>query len=177
MWRDSLIDSEKRTCFMTLNAHLATQLQASLGLLGMHLNDMSDADLLVRPVPNANHANWQLGHLALAETNMLAMCGIPMPPLPTGMAEKYSKDAAKSDDPAAFLKKDQLWSLLQSARNGSIAWAKSATAEQLAAPTAEKLRGFAPTCADLIAMLTAHDAMHMGQIQVVRRKLGKPVLF
>ena len=162
---------------MTLNAHLATQLQASIGLLGMHLADMSESDLLVRPVANANHANWQLGHLALAETNMLTMCGIPMPALPAGVAEKYSKEASKSDDAAAFLKKDQLMSLLQSARNGSIAWAKSATLEQLAAPTAEKLRGFAPTCGDLLAMLAAHDAMHMGQIQVIRRKLGKPILF
>ena len=162
---------------MTLNTHLVAQLQASIGLLGMHLNDMSESDLLVRPVPNANHASWQLGHLAVAETNMLTMCGIPMPALPAGVAEKYSKEASKSDDASAFLKKDQLMALLQSARNGSIAWAKSATPEQLAAPTAVKLRGFAPTCGDLLAMLTGHDAMHMGQIQVVRRKLGKPILF
>ena len=165
------------TSHMALNTHLATQLQASLSLLNMHLGDMSDADLLVRPVPNANHANWQLGHLAVAETNMLTMCGIPMPPLPTGVAEKYSKEASKSDNSTAFLKKEQLASLLQSVRNGSIAWAKSATPEQLAAPTVEKLRGFAPTCGDLIAMLTGHDAMHMGQIQVIRRKLEKPILF
>jgi hypothetical protein len=162
---------------MTINAHLATQLQASIGLLSMHLSDMSDGDLLVRPVPNANHANWQLGHLAVAESNMLSLCGIPMPALPAGMAEKYSKEASKSDDPATFLNKEQLAALLQSIRNGSVAWAKSATQEQLAAPTAEKLRGFAPTCGDLLAMLTAHDAMHMGQIQVIRRKLGKPILF
>jgi hypothetical protein len=162
---------------MTLNTHLATQLQCSIGLLNMHLGDMSDADLLVRPVPSANHANWQLGHLAVAETNMLTMCGIPMPPLPNGVAEKYSKEASKSEDSAAFLKKEQLLSLLQSVRNGSIAWVKSATPDQLAAPTPEKLRGFAATCADLLAALPAHDAMHMGQIQVIRRKLGKPILF
>jgi hypothetical protein len=162
---------------MTLNTHLATQLQASIGLLNMHLGDMSDADLLTRPVPGANHANWQLGHLAVAETNMLSMCGIPMPPLPTGVAEKYNKEASKSEDTSGFLKKDQLVSLLQTVRNGSLAWTKTATADQLAAPTPEKLRGFAPTCGDLIAMLTAHDAMHMGQIQVIRRRLGKPILF
>ncbi|MGN6369384.1 MAG: DinB family protein [Phycisphaerae bacterium] len=162
---------------MTINGHLAAQLQSSIGLLTMTLGDMSDADLLVRPVQNANHANWQLGHLAVAETNMLGMCGIPMPALPAGVAEKYSKEAAKSDDPAAFLKKDQLLGLLQSVRNASVAWVKSAFEEQLEAATAEKLRGFAPTVRDLLAALTGHDAMHMGQIQVIRRKLGKPILF
>ena len=162
---------------MALNTHLVAQLQSSIGLLGMHLNDMSESDLLVRPVPNANHANWQLGHLAVAETSMLAMCGIPMPALPAGMTEKYTKETSKSDDAAAFLKKDQLVSLLQTAREGTIAWTKSATPEQLAAPTAEKLRGFASTCGALVAALTMHDGMHMGQIQVTRRKLGKPILF
>ena len=40
------------------------------GLFGMndfvlneYLKDMSDTDLLIRPVPGANHIAWQLGHL------------------------------------------------------------------------------------------------------------------
>jgi hypothetical protein len=162
---------------MTLNDHLIFQLQASMGLLNMHMSDLSDSDLLARPVPSANHPNWQLGHLIVAETNMLTSSGMKMPALSSDLAVQYSKEASKSDDAAKFLKKDQLLALFQTTRNGSIAWTKSASPEQLAAPTAEKLRSFAPTCADLIAMLCAHDAMHMGQIQVLRRKLGKPILF
>ncbi|HUO09891.1 MAG TPA: DinB family protein [Phycisphaerae bacterium] len=162
---------------MTLNSHLISRLQGSLGLLSMHLNDLADADLFARPVPNANHANWQLGHLAVAETNMLTDSGIPMPALPEGVAAKYSKEAAKSDDAAKFLKKDQLISLLQATRNATIAWAKNASAAELATPTPEKMRSFAATRADLLAALCLHDAMHMGQLQVIRRKLGKPILF
>ncbi len=35
-----------------------------------YLGDLTDAELLVRPVPGANHIAWQLGHLIAAE-NML----------------------------------------------------------------------------------------------------------
>ena len=31
------------------------------------LSDLSDADLLVRPSPAANHLAWQLGHLISSE--------------------------------------------------------------------------------------------------------------
>jgi hypothetical protein len=162
---------------MTLNEHLISQLQGSAGLLNMHLSDLSEADLFARPVPNANHGNWQLGHLLLAETNMLTDSGIPMPALPEGMAAKYSKETSKSDDVSKFLTKDQLTSLLQATRAATIAWATSATAEQLATPTPEKMRAFAATRGALLAVLSMHDAMHMGQLQVLRRKLGKPILF
>lgn len=40
-------------------------------MLEMILSDLSDADLMVRPVPHANHFAWQLGHLIAAERNIL----------------------------------------------------------------------------------------------------------
>ncbi len=36
---------------------------------------------------------------------------------------------------------------------------------------------FAPTVGHLLLMLSNHDLMHAGQFSVLRRKLGKPVLF
>ena len=36
-----------------------------------YLSDLTDADLLVRPVPGANHIAWQLGHLIQAENWMV----------------------------------------------------------------------------------------------------------
>jgi len=40
-------------------------------MMGWYLGDLSDADLLVRPVPNANHIAWQLGHLISSEKHLL----------------------------------------------------------------------------------------------------------
>ena len=64
--------------------------------------DLSDADLLTRPVPGANHANWQIGHLIVAETKMMGACGAAMPELPAGFAERYNKNTATIDDPTAI---------------------------------------------------------------------------
>ena len=36
-------------------------------MLQFTLGDFSDADMLARPAPSANHAAWQLGHLIAAE--------------------------------------------------------------------------------------------------------------
>jgi hypothetical protein len=36
---------------------------------------------------------------------------------------------------------------------------------------------FAPTVGHLVLMIASHIMMHVGQMQVIRRKLGKPLLF
>src|SRR5271170_7679494 len=55
---------------MELSADVLTR---NLEMLRMTLADFSDADMLVRPCPGANHAAWQLGHLTAAETRMTGM--------------------------------------------------------------------------------------------------------
>ena len=35
----------------------------------------------------------------------------------------------------------------------------------------------APTYGHVAALIPEHTAMHVGQLQVIRRRLGKPVLF
>jgi hypothetical protein len=161
---------------MTLNEILVAGLQQSINMFKLHLADFSDADLLTRPVPGANHANWQLGHLITSENRTMTACGIQMPALPAGFADRYTKQTAKSDDPKQFACKSDLLDLFDKTRAASVAFAKSATAAQLAAPSPIMPEMF-PTIAALLAMGMTHDAMHVGQIQVLRRKLGKPNLF
>ena len=50
---------------------IKSSLDGNLFVLKMYLADLSDADLLVRPVPGANHVAWQLGHLIAAENKIL----------------------------------------------------------------------------------------------------------
>jgi hypothetical protein len=62
-------------------------------------------------------------------------------------------------------------------RQLSVEWATSLKPDQLDQPTPEKIRQLAPTAAQLAALLPEHVMMHVGQIQVIRRKLGRPVMF
>ena len=73
--------------------------------------------------------------------------------------------------------KQELLSLLAKTRGATVAFAKSRTAEQLGAAGPEKFKDFAPTVATMIDMQSGHIQMHVGQLQVLRRKLGKPILF
>ncbi len=83
-------------------------LKLSIGMsdfiISSYLSDLSDSDILVRPVPGMNHIAWQLGHLISAEHRFVDMVKPgSCPALPAGFDEAHNKEAAKSDDPASVL--------------------------------------------------------------------------
>lgn len=159
---------------MELGNFLASALEGSTGLLKMTLADMSEAELRERPAENANTPNWQIGHVMNAQAFLLTECGAPAFTFPAGFQEAYG---GKGPTGAAGLGKQELLELFDRVNGAGAAWVRTLSAEQLAAPTPEKYRGFAPTVAAMVNMMPMHVAMHLGQIQVLRRKLGKPVLF
>ena len=163
---------------MTTNELIATTLVQNLDMLKMTLGDFSDADMLVRPAPGANHAAWQLGHLAGSEAHLVnAASPGAIPAFPEEFSNRFTKETASVDDPAAFPKKAELIAAMEKVRAATIQWVKGLSQADLDAPTPEKLQRFAATRGHLAIMTGAHLMMHMGQFQVIRRKLGKPVLF
>jgi len=157
---------------------VAQGLNASRNILGMTLADFTDADMLVRPVTGANHALWQLGHLIAAENHMLGAVGLKLPALPAGFAEKFDKKTAGQNEAKDFgYTKAQLLALYNQQRDAVVAGVRTLSDATLSAPAPEPMRRMCPTNADLVALGIGHDTMHIGQFQVIRRKLGKPVLF
>ena len=55
-----------------------------------YLGDLSDSDLLIRPVPGSNHIVWQLGHLIGAERMFMTGLGHAMPELPAAKRVRTS---------------------------------------------------------------------------------------
>lgn len=157
---------------------MADQLVRLYGMLEWTLADFSDADMLVRPVPAANHALWQIGHLTI-ETAVFASAvpGIKLPPIPAAWSQKFGKDAAKSDDPTTFPPKADVLKAFSATNAALVDVVKTLTPNDLSTPGPEQFQSFAPTVGHLIEMTGAHYMMHVGQFQVIRRKLGKPVLF
>lgn len=143
-----------------------------------YLDDLKDADLLVRPVPGANHIAWQLGHLITSERAIVeAACPGSMPALPAGFAEKHNKDAAGNDDPKAFCKKDEYLKLYDQVRAATFKALDTVKEADFDKPGPEKYRQICPTVASIFLMQPEHWTMHAGQWAIVRRKLGKPPLF
>jgi len=139
--------------------------------------DFSDADMLARPCKAANHTAWALGHLVHSTRSMFAMAGADVPQLPATFDEKYHSEATRNDDPSFFLKKAELIEWFDKVMGGVANFAKTRTPADLEKPTPEKLRGWCPTVGHLILMTPMHICMHTGQMQVIRRSLGKPILF
>jgi hypothetical protein len=163
---------------MTLTELGADVLARNLEMLKATLADFSDADMLVRPAPAANHAAWQLGHLVTSEAhlvNAFAPGAIPEPP--ADFTRRFAKEAARVDDAAAFPKKDEILQQFANVRGATIRWVKTLAPQDLGRTGPERLQRFAPDVAHLITALPNHVMMHVGQFQVIRRTLGKPVLF
>lgn len=158
---------------------LNSSLESSRKMIEWIISDLSDADLLVRPVPEANHLAWQLGHLISAERSILLqqLPTAKLPELPAGFSEAHSKETASSNDPAAFSTKAEYVALLGSIRDATLSELAKLSDADLDRQTQGNLSGFFPTLASIFGMLSDHIMMHLGQASVVRRKLGKPVLF
>ena len=163
---------------MTQTQTTSDFLSRNLEILKMTVADFSDEELLVRPVPGANHAAWQLGHLLGSAAHMVNSVapGIVPDSLVT-LGEKYTGKTASVDDPAFYPDKTQLLEAFAQAYGAIAEWMKSLTPDDLARPTPGRMADFAPTIGHLALMTAGHILMHVGQMQVIRRKLGKPLLF
>jgi hypothetical protein len=160
--------------------------EAILGIYGMsetvmgkYLDDLGDADLLVRPVAGQNHIAWQLGHLIASERSMLeAVKPGSSPALPEGFAEAHGRDegSTASDDPKRFATKARYLELMSAQREASKAALASMTDAELDAPAPESMRRMFPTVGGVMTLIGTHPMMHVGQFVSVRRTLGKPVV-
>ncbi|MEI6325613.1 MAG: DinB family protein, partial [Gemmataceae bacterium] len=165
-------------CFMTAIEALTFSLHLSQGILLGTLSDLNDGDLSSRPVSGSNRLCWQLGHLILSERFLLGETGCSYPELPEGFADQHANnpEITTSEAPLAWTVADYT-RLLKETRETSIASLGQMNEADLDKPNTGRLAPKAPTYGNLFELAAQHFIMHSGQVSVIRRKLGKPVLF
>jgi hypothetical protein len=146
-------------------------------VVSKYLEDLSDADLLLRPVPAANHIAWQLGHLINSEQFLLQSIpgGKPIE-LPKGWAEQHSKETSQQESTKGFASKAEYLSLYQKSRANALANLAALPDADLDKSVEGPMAKIAPTVGAMFVLIGNHPMMHAGQFVVVRRKLGKPVV-
>lgn len=145
-------------------------------LVRAHLSDFSEADMVFRPAPAANHAAWQLGHLSCALVSLIhAVTPGAMPALPADFVQRHGPEGVKLNE--GFDTRDQLLDRFDEVNASAISWVSGLSEPEKSNPTPEHLRGLAATTGHMVHALPLHTMMHVGQFQVIRRALGKPVLF
>ena len=151
-------------------------LDASMLVLTEYLSDFTDADLMKRPAPGANHPAWQLGHLITSEFDMMeAIKPGVSPRLPAGFREQHAPEQSACDEPGRFLSKELYLSLYRQQRRATLSILEMLTEEALNESAPLPFREWASTVGALINAAGTHLMMHTGQFAVLRRKLGKPI--
>jgi hypothetical protein len=156
-----------------------TALQSTHHLVTWFLGDLADADLVVRPTPGANHIAWQMGHLIASERRLIGgnVPAARYPDLPAGFAERHNKDSQAKESASDFCTRAEYVDLFTQTRKATLAALETLSDADLDRPTEGDMKKFGPTLGALFLLVSNHALMHGGQFSVVRRKLGKPVLF
>ena len=154
-------------------------LESTLATLEMLVADFTDADLLVRPVPGANHAAWQLGNVICGDPYLVTaeLPGVKYPELPAGFADLHGGKGSKIDADGGFLAKDGYLTLLREVRAATVSAVRKLSDADLSKPSSEAMQWAGLTLAHVLLFAAQHTTLHAGQFTVIRRKLGKPVLF
>lgn len=158
------------------NETLADIYQQQLELVKLHLADFSEEDMLKRPCSVANHAAWMVGHMLTSEATLINIATpSAIPEQDAAFRERHSSKGTKLND--GFLSKPELMTLLIATREKSIEWVEKLSEADMKRDMPAQFENFAPTVGHLAHMVPLHATMHLGQIQSIRRALGKPVLF
>lgn len=153
-------------------------LSSTHDLLKMYLADLSDKDILTRPVPSANHTAWQLAHLCSAEVMLGSVLpGVKYPEMPPDVAALGNERTGKEDPPQGYLTKAQYLDCFDQMRSATIAALDKLSDADLDKANEGPMAKFAPNLGDLLILMANHTLMHAGQFTVVRRALNKPVVF
>jgi hypothetical protein len=143
-----------------------------------YLADITADELLMRPVPDANHIAWQLGHLITAERHLVET-SVPgsMPELPAGFAERYGRGKPVTDNPADFLPKDEYLRLAKDIRAATLKTLDRLTPADFDQPIEGRVPPFVKKVGDAFVAVGNHWVLHTGQWVVLRRKLHREVVF
>ncbi|HEX7448954.1 MAG TPA: DinB family protein, partial [Pirellulales bacterium] len=145
-------------------------------MLKQMLGDLSEAELLERPVDGANHIAWQIGHLIVAEHRLGSQVpGAQYPELPAGFAEQHDRQPTAQQATTGFGTTTQYLALFERTREATLTALRRLTDADLDAPA--KGPANVTNAGGVLMLIANHTMLHGGQFSVVRRKLGKPVLF
>jgi hypothetical protein len=138
--------------------------------------DVADDQMCAQPVAGRemNHAAFVLGHLAWASDGLVRLVG-QQPALGADWKDLFGMGAKPLADRSRYPAKAALLQALEEAHSRLSAAVAGASPEVLAQPAPERFRERYPTVGHMfLGLMTAHEALHLGQLSAWRRALGLP---
>jgi uncharacterized damage-inducible protein DinB len=159
----------------TPNDVIAHALSCTHLMVNRFTADLQPAEYLHRPAPKANCAAWTIGHLALSDRGALKRMDVQdLPPLPEGFEKRFSRDEG-CPQAGEFGDVSQILPIFNAHRERLLEVVKEASPAHFDRAL-EKPHPMFKTLGEYIVFMAAHTAMHVGQITIIRRSLGRPPL-
>lgn len=163
--------------FATPQEAIAFSLRSSKAMFHRYLDDLTPEEFQHRPCLGANSAAWIVGHLASVDRTQLERLGVtPLPELPAGFKDRFATTrAAATGTQADFGPPGELIRLFDAHRDLLVANVHRLPAGELTAPP----QAASPLYTDrgeALLFMGLHTAMHLGQLSIIRRSLGRPPL-
>ena len=156
----------------TANDIIVASLTTAKMMARRFTEDLQPNEYLHRPTPKANCAAWLLGHLTLSNRRTAAMFNADLPELPEGFDKRFSQDES-APHASDFGDCGSLLTLLEQSFDALVAAVKRASPDQLDTPV-PKPRPMFKTIGELANLMALHATVHIGQITIIRRSLGRP---
>ena len=153
---------------------LVFSLDASRLMLMRFAQDLKPAEYLHRVVPKSNCAAWTIGHLVIAERRFGQRVGAEQPALPEGFDKRFARDEA-APMAADFGDVSILLPLFNAHRDATIAAVRALPPARLTEPLQQPSPMF-KTLGESIAFASLHVVSHTGQLIMIRRSLGRPII-
>ena len=157
---------------LTPNDMIVASLTTARMMARRFTEDLQPNEYLHRAAPKGNCAAWLLGHLILTNRRTAARLNADLPALPDGFEQRFARDehaphASEFGDCASLL------TLLEQSFDALIAGVKRMSPEQLETPVEKPMPMF-KNIGELVNFMALHACVHIGQITVIRRTLGRP---
>lgn len=162
---------------MRLAERLLQQLKTIRGLSERILADFhTPSEYTYQVYPQTNHALWFAGHMGLVDNFMLRQFDAREVREPAGYREKFGMGTRPTDQPGDYPPAAEVLAFMRERRETLLGLVAGLSDEQLAAPCPPGMPPFATDIASLLEMAVWHEALHAGQVTVIRRALGHPPL-
>jgi hypothetical protein len=157
---------------LTPNDMIVASLTSARLMARRFTEDLQPNEYLHRAAPKGNCAAWLLGHLILTNRRTAARFNADLPALPEGFEQRFARDeqAPHAND---FGDCGSLITMLEQSFDVLIAAVRRATPEQLETPVEKPMPMF-KNLGELGIFMAMHAAVHIGQITMIRRSLGRP---
>jgi len=156
---------------------IAYSLRSSKTMFHRYLDDLKPEEFQHRPCLGANNASWIVGHLTCVDRAQLERLEAkPLPELPEGFKERFATTrAAATGTVADFGDPGDLLRYFDEHRDLFIKTIEHLPATVLNSPPPFDSPLFADRGESLL-FVGLHTTMHLGQLSIIRRSLGRPPL-